>query len=271
MPLPEGFSEWEHLQDTVRLDHNKAVKQYFKNQPDDDLSTPKSSLKHACIIKDEDTATMTMMRMWLFEITLRHAQSVQAPIYGIPTSSYHDSIAFVPQVRLFFREDSDEVEDGYSPVTSEITFRLMGETPQTMTEGKANVLANKIKTVLGTNKGYRFKRGQSKITYLDKDKGYDFRLFVWDKSEGKELITKILDIQNHSPRWDNLSIIQREKTYSTIPGNQLILGKTRRKPRERPVAYVRFRWAELKLHGLVNDIILYDLTGYWRNALVKAD
>ncbi|MBW4568619.1 MAG: hypothetical protein KME31_11510 [Tolypothrix carrinoi HA7290-LM1] len=68
----------------------------------------------------------------------------------------------------------------------------------------------------------------------------------------------------------NQSTIDREKTYPTIPGNQSILGKTRRKPRERPVAYVRFRWAELKLHGLVNDIILYDLTGYWRNALVKA-
>jgi hypothetical protein len=178
---------------------------------------------------------------------------------------------FLPQVRLFFREDSDEVEDDYSPVTSEITFRLMGETPQTMTEGKATILANKIKSTLGTNKGYRFQRGRIKITYLDKEKGYDFRLLVWDKLEGKELIKQVLDIQNHSPNWANLSVVEREKTYPTIPGNHLLLGKSRRKPRERPVAHVRFRWAELKLHGLVNDIILYDLTGYWRNALVKAD
>ncbi|MHC5772098.1 MAG: hypothetical protein ACYTXI_42620, partial [Nostoc sp.] len=63
MPLPEGFSEWENLQDLVRLDHNKAVTSYFKNQEDNDISTPKARLKHTCLIKDEDTATMTLMRM----------------------------------------------------------------------------------------------------------------------------------------------------------------------------------------------------------------
>lgn len=269
MPLPEGFSEWEHLQNLVLRDHNKAVKEFFKNEPDDDLTTSKSSLKHACIIKDDDTTAMTQMRMWLFEITIRHAQSIQAPIYGIPTTSFHDSVAFLPQVRLFFREDGDDVEEDYSPVTSEITFRLMGETPQTMTEVKANRLGEKIKDIFAANKGYRLKRGRTKMTYLDKEKGYDFRLLVWDKLEGKQLITNVLDIQRHKPNWDNLSVIEREKTYPIIPSKETIFGKSRRKPRERPVAYVRFRWAELKLHGLVKDIILCDMTGYWRNALFK--
>ncbi|WP_235526567.1 hypothetical protein [Nostoc piscinale] len=59
MPLPEGFSEWENLQDLVRLEHNKSVRAYFKNQPDEDVSTPKRRLKHTCIMKDDDTATMT--------------------------------------------------------------------------------------------------------------------------------------------------------------------------------------------------------------------
>lgn len=43
MPLPENFSEFEHLQDMLICDHNKVVRKYLKNQDDDDISTPKSS------------------------------------------------------------------------------------------------------------------------------------------------------------------------------------------------------------------------------------
>ncbi|MBN3959253.1 hypothetical protein [Nostoc sp. NMS8] len=98
MPLPDNFSEFEHLQDLVRLEHNKAVKAYFKNQEDDDISTPKASLKHACLIKDEDTAAMTQMRLWLFEITIGHAQSLQTPIYGIPVQELQRESKFRPQI-----------------------------------------------------------------------------------------------------------------------------------------------------------------------------
>ncbi|MHC5830928.1 MAG: hypothetical protein ACYT04_86975, partial [Nostoc sp.] len=84
MPLPDDFNEWEHLQDTIRLWHNKGVNQYFKSTESDSLTTPKQSLKVACTMKDSDTSTMTLMRMWLFEVTAGRLQSVQRPVYGIP-------------------------------------------------------------------------------------------------------------------------------------------------------------------------------------------
>ncbi|XHR85297.1 MAG: hypothetical protein ACFKPT_13905 [Gloeotrichia echinulata GP01] len=104
MPLPEGFSEWENLQDLVRLDHNKAVKAYFKNQPDEDISTPKARLKHTCLIKDTDTDVMTLMRMWLFEVTAGRLQSVQRPVYGIPWFEVQSERTFKPQIKLYFLE-----------------------------------------------------------------------------------------------------------------------------------------------------------------------
>ncbi|MFM6722922.1 MAG: hypothetical protein ACKPJF_00415 [Dolichospermum sp.] len=75
MPLPQGFNEWEHLQDQIRFHHNKLVDSYFKNQGNEDISTPKASLKHACKIKDSDSAAMTQIRLWLFEVTAGHSQS----------------------------------------------------------------------------------------------------------------------------------------------------------------------------------------------------
>lgn len=105
MTIPKGFNEWENLQDLVRKDHNRDVREYFKNQNDNDISTPKSRLKHTCLIKDEDTAAMTQLRMWLFEITVGRAQSIQRPVYGIPVQELQRITKFKPQIKLFFKEE----------------------------------------------------------------------------------------------------------------------------------------------------------------------
>ncbi len=167
MPLPSGFSEFEHLQDLIRREHNKAVRTYFKNQDDNDISTPKASLKHACLIKDEDTAAMTHLRLWLFEITCGHAQSLQTPIYGIPVQEYQRNVKFKPQIKLYFKErlvsnDSNRT----SPATAEITFRLMNETSASMTRAKAEILALKIKNEFA-DPIFVWEKGWYKYTYLD--------------------------------------------------------------------------------------------------------
>ena len=36
MPLPDNFSPWEHLQDQIRLIHNREVADYFRDAADDD-------------------------------------------------------------------------------------------------------------------------------------------------------------------------------------------------------------------------------------------
>lgn len=270
MPLPEGFNEFEHLQDLIRREHNKFVREYFKNELDDDISTPRASLKHACLIKDEDTAAMTEMRQWLFEITCRHAQSLQPAIYGIPVSTYHDSIAFYPQVMLYFLEDLQNVEEGHQPVDAEISFRLMHETSATYTPVKAKALATRIKSALSSGNGFVWKKGREKWIYQDNSKGYDFRLLAWNEAEAKKVIEQVLDIQSHSPDWNLLSVATKKKQYTTVPGTHEVYGKSRRKPRDRPIAFVRFRYAELKLHGLFNDITLIDRTGFRSNPIIPA-
>src|SRR5689334_7013419 len=104
MPLPENFDDWEHLQDVVRQFHSRYVKAYFKNLRDDEISTPKARLKHGSLIQDADTATMTLLRLWLFEDTCCHAQSLQRPVYGIPVQEFQSERKFKPQVKLYFLE-----------------------------------------------------------------------------------------------------------------------------------------------------------------------
>ena len=126
MVLPQNFSEWEHLQNQVQRHHNKLVQKYFKNQQDDSIGTPKESLKHACRIKDEDTAIMTLMRLWLFEVTVGHAQSLHPVMIGIPLLDWIRETRYKPQIKLYFREIYDHQKhgiEGLRQVTGEISFR----------------------------------------------------------------------------------------------------------------------------------------------------
>lgn len=256
MALPDNFNAWEQLQDTVRLWHNKAVSKYFKNTKIDSLETPKESLRVACTMRDGDTATMTMMRMWLFEITAGHAQSLQAPIYGIPVTEHQRNVEFKPQVKLYFRERlSPTATDRLSPATGEITFRLMHETGATYSRTKAEEMARDVKREFG-NPIFVWEKGAYYYYYRDFERGYDLRLLVKSKTEGERVTRAVLAIQGHSFSDDNCDYTENTRAYPMNPGNQIIYGQSVPKPVKRPRVEVRFRYAQLLLHGRLKVINL---------------
>lgn len=274
---------WEHLQDTWNKIHNRRVREHFREiaDPDDvagwshfsthvDLDRARHSLCADCLQRDDDSANMTILRTLLFWLVLGQASALHPPLYTMPTDRYQQSVKFAPQVTLYFREDLDDVEEGYAPIDAEISFRVMDETSGSMTESKAQNLANKIRTEFATGGGYRWHKGRTKLSYRDKDNGYQFSVNAYSESEGKEVIDKLLDIQGHVLDLDLLTIAQLGDTPPTIPPTELIYGKSRRVARKRPVGYVRFVFAELHLWGIPNPIILLDRSGRRKNALVAA-
>lgn len=270
MPLPEGFNEFENLQDLVRKEHNKAVKAWFKNQPDDDISTPKSRLKHSCLIKDDDSAMMLLMRQWLFEVTTGHAQAIQAPVYGIPVQEFQPDRKFKPQIKLFFRESwSQENEDlKITPAEGEITFRLMNQSSETINRLEAEKLAKEIKTYFATP-AFIWEKGWYKCTYLDDEKGYDLRLFVKSKAEGERVCQQVLKIQNHTFDSNNFQFVDHSRTYPINPGTHKVYGKTITKPRRRRRADVRFRHAQLLIWGQPNPVNLVAVGGRLRSVIER--
>ena len=263
MPLPEGFSEWENLQDLVRLDHNKAVTSYFKNQEDNDISTPKARLKHTCLIKDEDTATMTLMRMWLFEITCGHAQALQRPVYGFPWFDVQSERTFKPQVKLYFLEPYNfEIHGSESTpqLEGEITFRLMHESSETISRSDAERLARQIKNIFATPP-FLWHKGHFKCTYTDKERGYELKLLVPNKTEGERIIKAVLEIQEHPFDRDFLQFIDNDRTYSTNPGTHRVYGRTVKKFVKRRSSELKFRFAQLFIWGKQNPINLVATSG----------
>jgi hypothetical protein len=271
MPIPEGFSEFENLQDLVRIDHNRRVQNWFKNQQDNDVSTPKARLKHTCLIKDGDTANMTLMRMWLFEITAGHAAAIQTPIYGIPVQELQSNAKFRPQVKLYFKEDFDNETHSVSGVPrleGEITFRLMDVTSETISRAKAESLALKIKNDFAVPI-FVWEKGWFKCTYMDAEKGYDMRLLVKSKVEGERVVKQVLGIQNDTFDRDNFQFVDHDRTYSLNPGTHRVYGKTVKKPIQRRRADVKFRYAQLIIHGQPNPVNLVAVGGRLRSVIQR--
>lgn len=273
MPLPDNYSPWEHLQDQLRRVHNKEVREWFRDIDDNDISTPKSSLKMACLMADFDTAPMTVIRMLLFYINCGRAKDFHPPLYTLPVQEGYERVSGKPQIKLFFLEDRKDVEAGYDPVAGEIGIRLMNETTETLSKANALSLATKCKTAFGAGSGFIWRKGRESYSYTDAHRGYRMKVLARSETEAKRVIEQVMDIQSHTPSWDNLTkneAVNASSKYPTNPGTQTIQGKVYKKYRKRPVADVRFQHAELHIDGLPRPIILYDHSGkFFKEALQR--
>ncbi|WP_272073961.1 hypothetical protein [Nodularia spumigena] len=255
MSIPNKFNSWLHLKNMMRRWHNQRVAEHFKDVPPNNISSKRGSLRHACTIQRTDTADMINLRKMFFEFDCMNAQSLQAPIYGIPVSDLQRDVRFKPQVKLVFRELYPLDEGKFSPVRGELTFRLMDETSQTYTPAKAKALAVAIKKDLFTPL-LVWNKGKNYYYYRDDEKGYDFRLLVPNKSEGQKIVTAVLSVQNHSFDDENVNYQVTDKNFPKNPGNQTVYSKSVPKPRRRPTASVRIRHAQLLLDGRLKCINL---------------
>lgn len=272
-PLPEDFNEWEHLQNTIRRVHNDAVRDFYRHQPDDDISTNRASAKHACLMKDHDTSTMTVLRFWLFWVVCRKMRDNFEPYYAVPITEYDSQVRYKPQITCFFQEDPIDVEPGYKPVTGEISVRVMGETSSTLTTNKLEALANKVNLAFGQGSGHVWRKGKELYSYGDVGNGFFFKVLARNQADAIEMIQKaigIVDGTYNSKYLKRNEAVDVNSAYPTVPPTQIILGESQKEPRQRPIADVRFVHAHIKIWGRVKPKILVDKTGYWSEAILSA-
>lgn len=271
MVLPDNFSPWEHLQDTWRKVHNRRVREFFQDLEDElDINTPRGALRVACLAEDTDTTAMTMLRADLFWMVLGGAAALHPPMYVTPSDRYQQMVRFAPQITLYFKEDLQDVEEGYAPIDAQISFRIMGEDYDSITQAELTTIANKIRTEFATGSGYRWQKGRTMMNYKKLEDGYSLQVHAYSESEGRSVINKVLDIQNKVLDESCLTINHLATNPPIIPPTRTILGKSRRLPRKRPVGYVRFIYADAHVWGIPEAICLVDRSGYRSNPLVAA-
>ncbi|MGB3201115.1 MAG: hypothetical protein WBA99_09440 [Nodosilinea sp.] len=274
MTLPENFSEAEHLQDLFRRYANRQVREFFNDLGgedwDPDISTTRGSLRHGATHKDEDSLPMTLLRWELFNYVRRLKFDV--PMFGIPVTAFESERRYKPQIILNFIEDLGDVEPGYEVVTGRISFRLMTHTSGTINPSVAQTYATRINSNFNIGSGFVWRKGRIMCSYTDWDKGYQLQILCRTEANGRDVVERILDIQNDTIDTSKLHYVENQNeaaAYPVIPPNDRIYGETRRTPRKRPLADVRFQYAVLHVHGLKNGMPLVDRTGLYPSALAS--
>lgn len=262
MALPDDFSPWQHLRQMLQLTHNANVEANFLGVPSDDISTPLGGMKVATLLQDDDTVDMTILRLFLYYFVFQ--ANLPAPVYAFPPEDVFKGVRGHPQVILMFRE-TQTIEmkvDKVRPAESQITFRLMTYTPQTINPTYAKELAFIIKENLALGTPFAFERGTTKVSYKDTTNGYDFYLLVSSEAEGIRVIEKIVSLRGHPFEETNIIVHKDKKVYPADPGVAEVYGKSEKRPRLRPTTSVKFLRAELHIQGIKKPVLLVSKAGH---------
>lgn len=252
----------EIVQSFIRKYINKAIKEHFKDIAGDDESSlskaaPRSAIKLVCLHKDTDPITLTAIRLLIWWVEAKGLMDEY--IYGIPSTDFEITHTYYPQVKLHFREDKYEAStNSRRPARSEVSFRWREDDYSTV---NINSLATKIVNDFA-KPPFFFKRGRKLFSYVDKTKGYFFNVTTDDETDAKKIIEQVIRIQDDiEPDWENKFKYHEDKVNYLTPGTVRVLGDTKAKPKKRPIATVKFAYAELFVPGLTKPIILVDRTG----------
>lgn len=274
MPTPPNFSSWRHFHGVLIRTHNPLVEAYFAKLQQEDEANNKGKktpsirvIKQACLILVNDSAVIAAGKLTLFNSYLvsRNA-GLEADYYAIPIEDYHEKVQFKPQIMLLFRQRDRDVPSGRRPLEGQIGFRWMKEN---ITEFNAELMAEKIDFILGSKDSpEHYRRGAVICNYVRPEEGYRMRVYADDEDEGRQIIERVVGLQDHSFDPDFFSFSQTRRNLRSGNESKYIYGESRDLPRERPSGEVYFYRAELKIWGVRPDVTLVDYSGR-RSDLLK--
>lgn len=262
MALPDPFSDVEHWQRVVRREYNDEIREHFKDKFGDsgnwdaEIETTRGQMLQALLHQDSDPVQLTLGRMQLYQFvfTQRQQNTPFIEMYDRP----YDDFTYKPEIELFFYQSSRSIPKGQTPAQGRISYRIMTETSESLTEANVKVRAERIKNLFAQPSLFIWNKGKLKYTYLDLKNGYDFRLLVTTEAEAKRIIEQVLDIETKTPDWDLLVKHESLKTVTNTVQTKRIYGKNRKVPRWRPTEDVKFRYASIKIHGIPRPIYIVD-------------
>jgi hypothetical protein len=253
MPAPAQSSPFERLQATYIRLHNNRVNTLFRDITSGQAETPRGLLRADMLMTDNDTAMMMQLKTAL----LNDYIDTDRNYYTIPIEDYHRSVALQPQISLTFIEKQSTANSfKRRRVQMRLGLRLVDKTRTTINQTYVNELEREIKATFP--KTYSFDKGKVSFNYREREKGLDTKIYAQSETEAKTLITNILKIVDKVPDWDYLTKSEYTDKNLITPKYETILGERTKLPIQRPTATVYLQRAELKIGGLLKDVVLLD-------------
>jgi hypothetical protein len=273
MPLPEGMSEFEHLQSVLLQTFNPLIQESFREDiVDNDIHTPETALKYACLLKDEDSAQQMILRMLLF-LFVRGEVELFDKIYAMPVLNYHQSVRFAPQIVLKFKETKANAKLHHrqqNPKRQQLSFRIPALKETTVTHTQIEQWTVKLKQLFPAS--YYHITGNDNYTYKDADAGLKLSIDSQFKGDAGQLAEKVCEaleyIREHSSSSLSTHITYKAQKLRKHSDDQIIPEKeTIEFPglNEKYTIGTNFQGthvylekAELHMHGrLINKFLIY--------------
>lgn len=225
-----------------------------------------------------DSAVSTVIRLAYYYFEFNGLGNITEPgveiakIYGIPIDTLQESVRFIPQIKIFFREvpsDASSASPSRRPREARISVRC-NETIKNNIVNDINFtyikeLSQKIANIF---KNIAYKKGFEKYHYRELDKNYKLSVFTDTKAEAELLITATLAINDDVPNFNQYLIEPKtEKDYTAI-NTQKVLGEDVILPAERTEANMIFYKAELHWKG-IEPIILVNNSIKHKAAIIE--
>lgn len=261
---------WPRLRKLLRapsIGFNAEVYRHFKDVHATSTDVGRRAIRDFCLIGAKDSRTTANSKIQYFRDQVQKVH-LKPEIYGIPVANYkQETVEGYPQVIIHFRESATDARtnDRY-PIRAQVGYRLKDDS---LSQSQVDSLATKVKSKFGGATPFKFKKGTTKFSYKDKKKGYEFILAADTETEAKSVVTAVLSLNGDTPDWDILTASKSGRTWTTKK-TKTVLGKTVELPNQRPIGWVHFTHAELKIPELERDIVLVDQTGRFKNALLWA-
>lgn len=252
----------ENFQSFCRKYINKVVRKHFADITEDDpdslsVSSPRQVIKRVCWHKDTDPLMLTIGRLLIWWVEARGL--IDEFIYGIPSTDFHETNKFLPQITLYWRESNSSARaNGRMPIKAKYTVRWKGDYA---TVNDINRIRTKIDIIFNRPTRHKFVKGTEKYSYYDQEKGYRLIVTARDETEAKDVINKLLEIQGDNPLDSNLLGKNTKEANWNTTETIRVNGSNYKKPRRRPIGTVLFDKAEFKVHGMTHDILLTNHMG----------
>ncbi|MBR8828778.1 MAG: hypothetical protein DSM107014_12900 [Gomphosphaeria aponina SAG 52.96 = DSM 107014] len=238
-----------------RVNVNKAIiaKLNLVNKP---TSKKDILIRKILLHQKSDTMQITMTRLLLFYFNFMDIFELPegaeiAQIYGIPLDSLQESVRFIPQIKIRFKEPEKEAKaEARRAREAELSIRVSSTIATELKDNSMTQLLPLAQKVANAFKDIKYEKGYSKYHYRDIDKNYKFSIFVVKESDAKDIIGAALSINNDTPNFDQHLIHPSIGRNFKVAEKDKLFGQIIDLPYERTKANMEFYRAELHIRGI---------------------
>lgn len=251
--------DWARLRVRMMQIYNPEVDAHFGNTGDwvqtgnSKTRVPVQGLERRdeahllCLIGETDSSGMVTARQNFFYNQCL-GLSGSDTVFGTPKTDFDSTVIYNPTVYLQFKQDPASVPTGTQALSSEISFRLMSVTSQTIKASDINDAATLVYNAFFATP-ISYSKGKVIAWYTSPADGLHLQIYSLSETEGLRIAKVIVAGVGKTWSDDYYRATNPSRDNVKAPADLTILGNTNPAPRWRPNVNVNIIGAKLVIWG----------------------